>query len=1261
MQIIKPLRIGCMSKPIPDYPRSRLALTGMIGFDLLDPEVLHTEQSMWAVATSQLGDGKPIDLWVPKRNGEVLVWGKAVAPGNTPLKKMEVELRLGDIAKTLVVHGRRHWLPGLLGGRPGEAEPFAEMPLTYSQAFGGSAYARCPIGKGHNASRRIDAGEMVELPNVELPGKPILHPDDTPLPASFMPADITWPACMPQATYDRHWLKHRFPAMPADFQWGAYNLAPLDQRVAGFFRGDEELRLAGFHADHPLIVSSLPGVRLRGFFRRVEDMALQEIPMVLDTVCLFPSALSGVLLFRGSCETIEHDGRDIAALMYACERLGEPRPFAHYEEVFALRSGEEAALHALSDFQLMPPFSTETRKRLDTAQDEARQAEAGKRKKFDEWLPAYAGAVAGFAVPATFFSRGGRGGADALPPVPRITAEDMAQGNVDLAAVKKAMTGLADRMLAKADEMRLEADATWAKAEEMRGAMEKMGSSGRTDADSRALLPPEIREKLDAAGLSMRAVADRLQTDPDWPLAEAMSELAKPSRASTLQAVEQLLASDDERLVAHGDKLSRMREAMLGTAESAPQHNLAGAREQQIDVLRGTASALLGEPGDATPAPSATEDFLGSIGLGDYAVDRSLAGEGKLAEIVARAQTFYATSPEKLGQQLAATIPRMVDAQPGGKGIDDALIAAHAAGIASAFAKPPPSAQEMAGQLAGQMATQMAFEGHPGSDEKTVQVLADSKRMMAENVAQHLPSVVKNDTIDWDAFFGEMGAGAPPASAMAGALASLRLDEPADQQALRRARALALGERGANRLGFDIPDEHPDEAAALEAAERFLADPALAAFGKTAMPEMLLAQGEAAASGFDLDKLSAAGSAVMLRNSLTMPPAVPAAVRAASKAMATLPPGVLAGAMMRDKIPAAEAMHRKARQQSPLALLDAKDFGGEIGRCVGNIVLEAVGRGGSLAGRDLAGADLRDANLADVDLTGAFLEHADLRGANLTGARCEGAVFAGARLAGASLGGARLAGANFGGACAVGADFTGADMSDAMLFAGDFTQANLSRVRLGKCNALKANFSAACLDESRCEEGKFIETDFSRASFADADWRQAILLKAKMGGCTGQRASFKKCVLVEVEAAGCDFSQSNFESSVVMKSAFHGLQAEAMQADGSCWQDCDLSGARLAGSRLQRANLIRAVLDNANLDNANLHGALLTEASLRAAGLDGAQLFETVLRGADLAGAQLRHGNLHCADLAYARLEDADLTGARCLQTVLEKPGARAE
>lgn len=103
----------------------------------------------------------------------------------------------------------------------------------------------------------------------------------------------------------------------------------------------------------------------------------------------------------------------------------------------------------------------------------------------------------------------------------------------------------------------------------------------------------------------------------------------------------------------------------------------------------------------------------------------------------------------------------------------------------------------------------------------------------------------------------------------------------------------------------------------------------------------------------------------------------------------------------------------------------------------------------SLAGRSLAGLDLRrirlpGRNMHKVNLSMATLDRADLRGANLQfavlkGAYAEWAEFDGAVLRGADLTGAFLINASF-----VGADFRGANLDEADLGGADLAGADLA-------------------------------------------------------------------------------------------------------------------------------------------------------------------------------------------------------------------------
>src|SRR5262245_40669515 len=62
---------------------------------------------------------------------DVTLIGTACAPGGRPVDRLDVGLRVGDVAKTVRVFGDRAWQPGLLGPRPTPPRPFATMPLGY--------------------------------------------------------------------------------------------------------------------------------------------------------------------------------------------------------------------------------------------------------------------------------------------------------------------------------------------------------------------------------------------------------------------------------------------------------------------------------------------------------------------------------------------------------------------------------------------------------------------------------------------------------------------------------------------------------------------------------------------------------------------------------------------------------------------------------------------------------------------------------------------------------------------------------------------------------------------------------------------------------------------------------------------------------------------------------------------------------------------------------------------------------------------------
>jgi hypothetical protein len=133
------------------------------------------------------------EFWPFKYQTDVVVRGAAFAPGGRPTPSMLVSVSVGKATKRIQVFGRR-LIQWDAQGKPrlGAPEPFAEMPVTYENAYGGAdqrvpvkegpltvgdlerlqsdhpgLYPRNPLGKGYVVLR--DPVEGVELPNLEDP------------------------------------------------------------------------------------------------------------------------------------------------------------------------------------------------------------------------------------------------------------------------------------------------------------------------------------------------------------------------------------------------------------------------------------------------------------------------------------------------------------------------------------------------------------------------------------------------------------------------------------------------------------------------------------------------------------------------------------------------------------------------------------------------------------------------------------------------------------------------------------------------------------------------------------------------------------------------------------------------------------------------------------------------------------------------------------------------------------------------------------
>lgn len=139
----------------------------------------------------------PQDMAHRKPRLDLILLGKAHAPGGEPVQEMEVFLELDDFKYRLAVIGDRVWTPDGDGWVPSAPEPFTELPLTYDLAFGGKAITEWgelvwpdnPEGKGF--CPEPGEAEGVALPNLEAPGERIADPADRPRVVGTAPYPMT--------------------------------------------------------------------------------------------------------------------------------------------------------------------------------------------------------------------------------------------------------------------------------------------------------------------------------------------------------------------------------------------------------------------------------------------------------------------------------------------------------------------------------------------------------------------------------------------------------------------------------------------------------------------------------------------------------------------------------------------------------------------------------------------------------------------------------------------------------------------------------------------------------------------------------------------------------------------------------------------------------------------------------------------------------------------------------------------------------------
>ena len=239
-----------------------------------------------------------------KNNTDVVVIGDAVSPAG-PVKRLLVEILVGDLYKKIGVLGDRYWVKQAVGYAMSEPEPFETMPLIYENAFGGwdqrdetkSDYEpRNPVGKGFY-SKGVESDGSLVLPNLEDPDNLIRSITDRPKPVG---CGFTLPQWEPRAklagTYDEAWQKEACGRLPADFDRLFFNAASEGLMANGFLLGNEPVKITNMTASGELLFY-LPGVRAPYVDIALSD-TVKKLNLNLDTIIINVRDMQVQLIWR---------------------------------------------------------------------------------------------------------------------------------------------------------------------------------------------------------------------------------------------------------------------------------------------------------------------------------------------------------------------------------------------------------------------------------------------------------------------------------------------------------------------------------------------------------------------------------------------------------------------------------------------------------------------------------------------------------------------------------------------------------------------------------------------------------------------------------------------------------------------------------------------------------------------------------------------------------------------------------------------------
>jgi len=347
-KVSKPLCINLIPHPFMEGGRQFLSFGCVVGFPMVQTDAVLAEVDVWQTILPVMGSQACIDLGFPKPHAEWLLSGKSFSPLQNASNAWQAEIQIGSLKKTLQLHGPRNYDNRKLS----KALPVSHVEMSWAHAWGGPEVLENKYGCG-----TLQSNQKVEVPCIEYPHTPWVSPEGHNEAAGVLPLDLQHPARQKHiGSYGEDYLKKYFPGYAHDFNRQHFNLAPQDQQLNAYWKGDEPYELQHWHPELDLIQGKLPGLRC-ALWAAKKGQDFQSVQMNLSTVWFFPNQLTIVLVFHGCMNVDTLDGSDVDRIITGMESMAEPAlDKDHYQAVWEIRTQRNAenALASLDDQTLMP-------------------------------------------------------------------------------------------------------------------------------------------------------------------------------------------------------------------------------------------------------------------------------------------------------------------------------------------------------------------------------------------------------------------------------------------------------------------------------------------------------------------------------------------------------------------------------------------------------------------------------------------------------------------------------------------------------------------------------------------------------------------------------------------------------------------------------------------------------------------------------------------------------------------------------------------